>query len=167
MEQRRRQTYEERFLRAYDRWERPLFKMVLLGVALVILAQIALAIPEARQWLASADRLEGARTSGAMPATATENSASTLTLRTLGVSGGLPDVWVKVNEVPVAAFVREEVSVNVREGDVVSVDTSALPGLYRFEIDHNDPKISYPVPGTLIESNDGKGAKIDVRMMAK
>ncbi|MGB8955994.1 MAG: hypothetical protein WCC10_11510 [Tumebacillaceae bacterium] len=166
MEQQRRQTYEERFLRAYERLEKPLVRVVLIGFVLIVVAQFVLAMPAGRQLLSSADRLEGQRTSGgAMPTTAAENASAELTLRLVGVEG-LPKAWVKVNGTPVKSFSSQEVTVPVREGDVLTVDTSATPGLYRFEVDHDAPQISYPVPGTLVESNEGKAAEVGpVRMM--
>jgi hypothetical protein len=160
LEQRRQQTYEERFLRAYERLEKPLFKLILLGFALIITAQLALSTPQGRQFLSATDRMEGQRASGVMPATATETSSAQLTIRSVDEEALLSKVWVKVNGVPAGSFQGDEVTVSVRQGDVVTVDTSELPGVYRFEVDHDDPAISYPVPGMLVEAMEGQLAEV-------
>jgi len=161
MEQRRRQSYEDRFMQAYKRLEKPLFKLIIVCFALVIIVQLILTVPEGREMLSSVDRLEGERSNSVLTTAATNREPTEITIRTVGVNGGaLPKAWVKVNGVPISAFTRDEVTVRVNKDDVLTIDTSKIPGLYRFEIDHNDPKISYPVPGTQVETNDGKG--IDV-----
>jgi ABC-type enterochelin transport system substrate-binding protein len=160
MEQRRQQTYEERFLRAYGRWEKPLVKIVLCGFLLVILAQFALMFPSGRQLLSAVDRLEGQRATSATLATATKDQHAQLTIRSVDASTDLSKAWVKVNGIPVGQFANGNLTVTVRPKDVVTVDTTGLEGVFRFEVDHNDPQISYPVPGTLVEANEGKAAEV-------
>jgi hypothetical protein len=160
MEQRRQQTYEERFLRAYGRLEKPLVKIVLCGFLLVILAQFALMFPAGRQLVSAVDRLEGQRTSGATMATATKDQHAQLTIHAVDAAADLTKAWVKVNDIPVGQFVNGDLTVTVRPKDVVTVDTTGLEGVFRFQVDHNDPQISVPVPGTLVEANDGKAAEI-------
>ncbi|ASS75165.1 hypothetical protein CIG75_09340 [Tumebacillus algifaecis] len=160
MEQRRQQTYEERFLRAYERLEKPLFKLILLGFALILIGQMALSTAAGRQFLSATDRMEGQRANGVMPAAATEKSTANITIRSVEADAPLSKVWVKVNGVPSAAFQDEEVTVSVHQGDVVTVDTSELPGVYRFEVDHDNPGISYPVPGMLVEAMEGQLAEV-------
>lgn len=163
MEQRRKLTYEARFLNAYERLEKPLFRLVVIGFVLIIAAQLTLSTQSGRKWLSQVDQLEGQRTSGVLSTAATNQTTHDLTIRAVGTETelkGLPKVWVKVNGVPVTAFMKPEVSVRVNKNDVVTVDSSQVPGLFRFEIDHNDPHISYPVPGALVEANEGTEAKI-------
>lgn len=160
MEQRRQQTYEERFLKAYERWEKPLVRVLIACFVLIVAAQAVLMWPAGRQLLSGVDRLEGHKTNGATLATATKDTRAQLTIRSVDSGAGLPKAWVKVNGIPVSAFTEEAVTVSVREKDVVTVDTSGLPGVFRFEIDHDDPQISYPVPGTLVEAGDGQEAKV-------
>jgi len=161
MEQQRRQTYEERFLAAYGRLERPLLKLVMISFALVMIAQLILAVPGGRALLSAVERLEGERASTVLPTAAANKDPATVILRTVGVDGGaLPKAWVKLNGVSVSAFTKPEVKIRVKEGDVLTVDTSAIPGLYRFEVDHDEPLISYPIPGTFIEASESRSAEV-------
>jgi len=159
MEQRQKATYEARFLKAYERLEKPLFRLVVIGLVLIVAAQLTLSTQTGRNLLSQVDQLEGQRTSGVLSAAATKQAPTELTIRAVGTGDalkGLSKVWVKVNGVPVTAFMKQEVSVRVKEHDVVSVDTSQIPGLFRFEVDHDDPHISYPVPGDLVETSEGE-----------
>lgn len=160
LEQRREQPYEERLLKAYDRWEKPLFRLILLGFALLVIIQGILATDSGRMMLSAVDRMEGERTDGAMPVVAEDRQPAQLTIRSVGPVGDLNKVWVKVDGIPVDNFEHNEVTIAVRQDDVVTIDTSAIEGLYRFEIDHNDPHMSYPTPGLLVESNQGQPAEI-------
>ncbi|TCP59400.1 hypothetical protein EV586_101617 [Tumebacillus sp. BK434] len=160
LEQRRQQTYEERFLRAYERLEKPLFRLILIGFALILIGQLALSTPQGRQFLSATDRMEGQRSAGVMPAAATEKSNAKLTIRAIEPKGSLAKVWVEVNGVPAGNFHNAEATVSVKQGDVVTVDTSELPGVYRFEVDHDNPEISYPVPGMLVEAMEGQLAEV-------
>jgi hypothetical protein len=160
MERQQRQTYEERFLRAYERLERPLVRVLMLCFVLIVAGQAVLMWPAGRQLLSGVDQLEGQKTNGATLTAATKDERAQLTIRSVDSYAGLPKVWVKVNGIPVSVFSGESVTVSVRDKDVVTVDTSGLPGVFRFEVDHDDPQISYPVPGMLVEANDGQEAQV-------
>lgn len=161
MEQRRRLTYEERFLKSYERLEKPLARVVLIGFLCILIAQVLLAFPAGRRLLSMTDRLEGARQSGGVMATTAQNDEPMqITITNVDQEQALPNVWIKLNGVPVVNFLKPEETVRVKEGDVLTVDSSGVEGVFRFQVDHNDPHISYPVPGTLVESNQDKAAEV-------
>ncbi|MBL0387792.1 hypothetical protein JJB07_14215 [Tumebacillus sp. ITR2] len=162
MEQRRRLSYEERFLKAYGKLEKPLARIVVLGFVLIIVAQVMLAFPSGRNLLSMTDRLEGARQSGGvMPTTAQGTEETTqVSITNLDQQTAMPNIWVKLNGVPLVNFMKSEVTVPVKEGDILTVDTSSIDGVFRFQVDHNNPHISYPVPGTLVESNEDRAAEV-------
>lgn len=158
MEHRRSQTYEERFLAAYRRLEKPLIRVILCGFFLLLVAQFALSFPAGRQLLSATDRLEGQR-AGSVTTTAGQDKTAALIISS--VDGGLmPQAWVKVDNVPVANFSTSQVTVKVKAGDTVTIDTSAVPGVHRFQIDLNSPYIGNPVAGTLVEANSSQSAHI-------
>lgn len=133
---------------------------MLVGLVLLVIFQGILATEGGRMFLSATDRLEGERTGGAMPVVAEDKQPAQLTIRSVGAVGNLSKAWVKVDGVPVGNFQQNEVTVTVHKGDMITIDTSALEGLFRFEIDHNDPKISSPIPGTLVETNTGQPAEV-------
>ncbi|MFD2168723.1 hypothetical protein [Tumebacillus lipolyticus] len=159
MEQKRQQSYEERFLNAYERLEKPLFRVILLGFVLILIAQLVLSTPQGRQFLSATDRMEGQRATGVLPAAA-ESAAAQLTIRSVDATASLSKVWVKVNGVPTSPFQDGMATVSIKQGDVVTVDTTLLPGVFRFEVDHDDPAISYPIPGMLVEAMEGQLAEV-------
>ncbi|KEO83662.1 hypothetical protein [Tumebacillus flagellatus] len=161
MEQRRRLSYEERFLKAYGKLEGPLARIVLLGFLLILVAQVLLAFPGGRQLLSMTDRLEGARQTGSVMPTAAQGEETTkVTITNVDQQQAMPSIWVKLNGVPVANFLQPEVTVPVKDGDLLTVDSSSVEGVFRFQVDHNNPSISYPVPGTLVESNEDRAAEV-------
>ncbi|PWK14293.1 hypothetical protein [Tumebacillus permanentifrigoris] len=161
MDQRRRLTYEERFLKSYERLEKPLSRIVLLGFVLIVVAQVLLAFPSGRHLLSLTDRLEGTRQSGGvMPTAAQSDEPTQVTITNVDQQQAWPNIWVKLNGVPVVNFMKSEVTVPVKEGDVLTLDSSSVEGVFRFQIDHNSPHISFPVPGTLVESNQDRAAEV-------
>jgi hypothetical protein len=158
MEERRSQSYEERFLAAYRRLEKPLVRVVMCGFLLLLLAQLGLSFPAGRQLLSATDRLEGAR-AGSVTTTAGQDESASLIISSVD-DGLMPQAWVKVDNVPVANFSQSQVTVKVKAGDTVTIDTSALPGVHRFQIDLNSPNVGNPVAGTLVEANDSQNAHI-------
>lgn len=161
MDQRRRLTYEERFLKSYERLEKPLSRIVLLGFVMIVVAQVLLAFPAGRNLLSLTDRLEGTKQSGGvMPTTAQNDEPTQVTITNVDQQHALPNIWVSINGVPVVNFMKSEVTVQVKEGDVLTVDSSNVEGVFRFQVDHNSPRISYPVPGMLVESNQDRAAEV-------
>ncbi|MGZ4134470.1 MAG: hypothetical protein ACXVC1_04295 [Tumebacillaceae bacterium] len=158
MEHRRSQSYEERFLAAYKRFEKPLLRLIMGGFMLMLVVQLVLSFPAGRQLLSPTDRLEGART-GSVTTTAGQDQSTALII-TAVEDGLMPQVWVKVDNVPVANFAQSTVTIKVKDGDTVTIDSTALPGVHRFQIDLNSPNVGNPVAGTVVEANNSQVATI-------
>lgn len=161
MEQRRSQSFAERLLSRFGRWEKPLLRTVMFGVVLVILVQLVYLFPAGRQALIGiSDPLSADLHAGSVTATAGQERTATILIKPIGDMDLMPDAKVLVNGVTVASFTQTQVSVRVHEGDTVSIDTSAVPGVHRFQIDLNDSFVASPVPGQLVESDDDVNAVI-------
>ncbi|WP_018130761.1 hypothetical protein [Effusibacillus pohliae] len=161
MQYRRPQSYEERFLAVSTKLERLLFRLAITGFAGIVASQLALSVPEVRQVLSPTDRLEGKKISQDADAPAPDTGTKQLIIRPVAAQTKPVDAWVKVNGVPVAHIRQSEVVVKVKNHDKLEIDSSAQPGIFRFEIDHNDPSITSPTPGTVMESSQDHVAVID------
>jgi hypothetical protein len=156
MEYRRPQSYEERFLILSSKLERMLFRVAMVGFAGIVISQIVLSVPEIRSVLSAADRLEGQQISSDKTDSGTSTAEKEITIRSL--TDKPITAWVKINGVPVAQILPNGVRIKVKKNEIVEIDTSSLEGIYRFEIDHNDPSITYPTPGILVESSQTHAA---------
>lgn len=156
MEYRRAQSYEERFLALSSKLERVLFRVAMFGFVGILIGQIILSVPEMRSVLSATDRLEGQQISQDKAELGTSAAEKEIKIRPL--TDPPNTAWVKINGVPVAKMSPSGVTIKVKENEIVEIDTSSQEGIYRFEIDHNDPSITYPTPGILIESSQSHAA---------
>jgi hypothetical protein len=67
---------------------------------------------------------------------------------------------IKVNGVAVVQIGKEQVAVMVNNGDTLEIVPQQETGLAEFEIDHNDPAITSPAPGTHVQTSDSHSAMI-------
>lgn len=162
MEYRRPQSYEDRFLAVSTKLERLLFRGAMLGFGGILVSQLILSWPDIRETLSPTDRLEGQKISETDQAQAAVNvTAAELTIRPVSAQAGSGEAWVKLNGTPVSKMGESGVVLKVKSGDKIEVDTSPKLGIYQFEIDHNDPSITSPTPGTIIESSEHHAAVIE------
>lgn len=159
---RRSQTYEERFLSVSAKWERFLCRLALSGFMGILISQLALSVPEFRQVFSPVDRLESRTIPRGDERIPLQNAhPHDLTIRPAANQSPPAKAWVKVNGVPVAQIGQSGVTIKVRDRDRIEIDTSSQRGVFRFEIDHNDPSIASPTPGTLVESSENHAAVIE------
>lgn len=160
MEYRRPQSYEERFLSVSTWMERMLFRIAMLGFAGIILSQLVLSVPALRDVFSVTDRLEGQQISQNRSNPPSQTTGfKQLTIRP--VNDKPVTAWVKINGVPVGQITQSGITVKITKKEILEIDTSSQEGIYRFEIDHNDPSITYPPPGTLVETSQTHAAVVE------
>ncbi|GAX89700.1 hypothetical protein [Effusibacillus lacus] len=162
MEYRRPQSYEERFLAVSTSLERLLFRIAILGFAGILVSQMILVVPELRQVFSSVDRMEGQKISQEHTNIGTPHmSPKEIIIRPVGDEPLPAEAWVRINGTPVARISQSQAVIKVRHMDKVEIQTMFQRGIYRFEIDHNDPSIISPTPGTIVEASGDHAAVID------
>lgn len=161
MENRRPESYEDHFLAVSTKMERLLFRIAILGFAGIIICQLVLSVPGLREVFSATDRLEGDKVSHNQGQLVSQTSADKeLIINPADAPSQNIKAWVKINGVPVIQIAGNAVTVTFRENDVLEIDTSRQEGVYRFSLDHNDPSITSPTPGTLVEASQQHSAVI-------
>ncbi|BCJ85361.1 hypothetical protein [Effusibacillus dendaii] len=155
MELRRPKPYEDRVLDFATKLERLFFRLAMLGFMGILASQLALSIPTVRDALIQTDQLENKNAAQ----DTTRSLTKQLTIRPAPENGPVT-AWVKINNTPVAKLVHSQVSIEFTQNDEIEIDTSGQSGVYRFEIDHNDPSIASPAPGTYVETSESHQAVI-------
>ncbi|MFC4768885.1 hypothetical protein [Effusibacillus consociatus] len=162
MEYRRPQSYEERFLAVSTKLERLFFRVAMLGFAGIVISQFVLSVPELRQVLSVTDGMEGQKISQDGDSQASMSvTAHEIIIRPVKGQSGPIEAWVKINGIPIVRIGESETAIKVKHGDRIEIDTSSKNGIYQFEIDHNDPSVTSPTPGTVVESSEGHAAVVE------
>lgn len=165
--------FERRFERFTTRLERFLIKAVLLGIALLVVVQVALTNESARTFLNYGATLTGAdpetlellrQESESVPAMAEFSSVSSKEVPTRSkgqVMVKLQDhitldyAKIIVNGKVVASFNQNPVMLEVRDGDTIKVDGSVYQMPLRIEVIKVSANVISPPVGHWVETNGG------------
>lgn len=159
MENSRPQSYVQRFLAVSSKVERLFFRAGMFGFIGIVASQLLLMSGSLRSILTTVDALEGEKLTNSSKAAASSETARELLIAPVSNSGSVR-TWVKINGIPVVQIADKQVSVKVNNGDVLQIDTPQADGVSEFEIDHNDPAITSPAPGTRVETTAAHSAVI-------
>jgi len=156
-----------------DWGEKWLIRLVVVGVSILILSQIAMFKEEARHYLSRVDRLEGEKVS--FDSTMYANNSLTISERTV-VSKQIPSfrenrsliirmikppedrrVFVTINGDKISDFAHGEVKLTVYDGDYVEIDCSDLKTSAQFVVTVPGGGLVSPVDGLVVETINNIG----------
>lgn len=144
----RRSTSSRRLARI-ERFERFLFRLIVVGVLLLVVVQVMLAGDTFRYYHSGTERLEGSPvSSGVELAAEGENSkpAALITFKLLDYAAA-PKVNLMINNRTVASFTGAEVTVAVEHGDLLELDGAFYTHPLVFKVEGVSGPIAYPQPG--------------------
>ncbi|HEY3314685.1 MAG TPA: hypothetical protein VGL40_05305 [Bacillota bacterium] len=143
-----------------QRVEGSLLRVTIALCVLLVVAQTFLARDEARRYLSYVDRLEGVSLDVAL---ADEGVAGAVGARSSVAKPSLQGPWlvlrlegrnsadsavVLVNGQPVARFSRAEVTIPVKDGDLLEIDGASYRSELRFRVSRASSGVTEPVIGT-------------------
>lgn len=160
MENNRPESYVQRYLAVSGKLERLFFRFAMLGFIGILGSQMLMSSHSLRSLISPVDSLEGQTITNSRKAGAASQTYRELLIRQVTPVSEHSNSWIKINGVPVMQIGKEQVTVKVTNGDTLEIQPQQESGLAEFEIDHNDPAITSPAPGTHVQTSDSHTAVI-------
>lgn len=138
-----------------ERWEKKFFRFIVLTVLMLVIIQSFLVYQPLRLFLTFDEIMDtsgGALFDPSIPVHQIIALPGTITVEVKGVSF-LSQAYLLINDERVGDFREGKISIPVRPGDKISIDTAYYQRPQCFEIIRVSNNIDYPRTGQIIETN--------------
>ncbi len=160
-------NFEKRFLKIATSLESFLIKLVVVSFSLVLISQALLSDDETRRFLSYVDRLEGSSVNMVLSeALSYQLADDTHAVRVMLINQKQAEkAWLLINGRRVVDFSYPEVTVLVKNGDLIEIDGQNYNEPLQFRIVQVSEELLYPKEGeeVIVTSNIGSFTRIQGR----